>query len=36
VMVTGNEWAIVRARQSIESLLSADSLPAWLEKETVA
>ncbi|MDO6415973.1 diaminopimelate decarboxylase [Sphingomonas sp. BIUV-7] len=36
VMVSGNDWAIVRARQTVESLISADSLPAWLEKEPVA
>ncbi|PZU11929.1 diaminopimelate decarboxylase [Sphingomonas sp.] len=36
VMVSGHDWAIVRARQTIESLISADSLPEWLEKETVA
>jgi diaminopimelate decarboxylase len=36
VMVSGHHWAIVRARQPIESLISADSLPAWLEKEPVA
>jgi diaminopimelate decarboxylase len=36
VMVSGHDWAIVRARQTIESLISADSLPAWLDKEPVA
>lgn len=36
VMVSRHEWAIVRPRQTIESLISADSLPTWLEKETVA
>ena len=36
VMVSGGNWAIVRARQTIESLISADSLPAWLEKDPVA
>ena len=30
VMVDGNQWAIVRARQPIESLLAADNLPPWL------
>jgi diaminopimelate decarboxylase len=36
VMVSGDQWAIVRARQTIESLISADSLPDWLEKDPVA
>jgi diaminopimelate decarboxylase len=36
VMVSGGQWAIVRARQTIESLISADSLPDWLEKDSVA
>ena len=30
VMVSGNEMAIVRARQSIAALLAADALPPWL------
>ncbi len=33
VMVSGNDWSIVRARQPIEALIAADSLPPWLAKE---
>ena len=31
VLVDGNKWAIVRARQPLEALIAADSLPPWLE-----
>lgn len=34
VMVSGGDWAIVRARQPIEDLLAADLLPSWLDEET--
>ncbi|MDB5690008.1 MAG: diaminopimelate decarboxylase [Sphingomonas bacterium] len=30
VLVNGREWSIVRARQPIEALIAADSLPSWL------
>ena len=30
VLVSGTEWAVVRERQSIETLIQADSLPPWL------
>jgi diaminopimelate decarboxylase len=30
VMVRGNEWAVIRARQPIEALMALDSLPPWL------
>jgi diaminopimelate decarboxylase len=29
VMVSGTRWAVVRARQPIEALIAADSVPAW-------
>ncbi|MBA2935470.1 diaminopimelate decarboxylase [Sphingomonas sp. CGMCC 1.13654] len=29
VMVSGNKWAIVRARQPVEALIAADSVPEW-------
>lgn len=31
VMVSGEEWAIVRERQPIEALIAADRLPHWLK-----
>ena len=35
VMVSGDRWAVVRARQPIEALIAADSVPAWaLEQPT--
>lgn len=34
VMVSGNQWAIVRERQPIAALIAADRLPPWIEKET--
>jgi diaminopimelate decarboxylase len=30
VMVDGDRWAVVRARQPIEALIRADTLPPWL------
>jgi diaminopimelate decarboxylase len=33
VMVSGDRFAIVRARQPVEALIALDSLPSWLEKE---
>jgi len=33
VLVSGNEWAVVRERQPIEALIAADSLPSWIDKE---
>jgi diaminopimelate decarboxylase len=30
VLVSGSQWAVVRERQSIETLILADSLPPWL------
>jgi diaminopimelate decarboxylase len=33
VLVSGGKWAIVRARQPIETLIAGDSLPPWIEKE---
>lgn len=31
IMVSGNNWALVRDRQPIEALIAADRLPPWLE-----
>lgn len=31
VMVSGDEFSVVRKRQSLEELISMDTLPAWLE-----
>lgn len=31
VLVKGDKWAVVRARQPIETLIAADSLPIWLD-----
>jgi diaminopimelate decarboxylase len=33
VLVSGNKWAVVRARQPIEALIAADSLPPWIDEE---
>ena len=33
VMVSGNKWAIVRARQPLEALIAADSVPPWLDTD---
>ena len=33
VLISGNEWALVRARQPIEALIAADSLPPWIDDE---
>lgn len=33
VMVSGSEWAVVRARQPVEVLIGADALPGWLGGE---
>ena len=33
VLVRGDEWAVVRPRQSWEALIGADRLPPWLEPE---
>jgi diaminopimelate decarboxylase len=30
VMVSGDQWAVVRARQPVEALIAADSVPAWV------
>ncbi len=30
VIVSGDKWAVVRARQPIEALIAADTLPDWL------
>ena len=32
VLVSGNEWAVVRERQPIEALIAADSLPPWIDE----
>ena len=34
VMVSGDRWAIVRARQPIEALIASDSVPAWALEQT--
>ena len=34
VLVSGDRWAVVRARQPIESLIAADTLPHWIEEES--
>lgn len=31
IMVSGNDWALVRDRQPIEALIAADRLPPWLD-----
>ena len=33
ILVSGGDWAVVRARQPIESLIAADTLPDWLQEE---
>ena len=33
ILVSGDAWAIVRARPPIETLIAADMIPAWLQKE---
>ena len=33
VLVSGDRWAVVRARQPIEALIAADALPDWLNAE---
>jgi len=30
VLVNGDQWAVVRERQSIEALIAADTLPPWI------
>jgi diaminopimelate decarboxylase len=35
VMVSGNRWAVVRDRQTIEALISADRLPPWLSDDAL-
>lgn len=34
VMVSGDRWAVVRARQPVEALIAADSVPAWAIEQT--
>jgi diaminopimelate decarboxylase len=29
-MVSGSDWAVVRPRQPIETLIAGDRLPPWL------
>ncbi len=36
VIVSGNDWSVVRARQPLEALIAADSLPPWLVVEETA
>jgi len=31
VLVTGDQWAVVRDRQPLEALIAADKLPPWLQ-----
>ncbi|WP_076072896.1 diaminopimelate decarboxylase [Sphingomonas montana] len=33
ILVDGASWAVVRARQPIETLIAADTLPPWLEEQ---
>jgi len=33
VLVSGTDWAIVRARQPIETLIAGDSMPPWIEDQ---
>ena len=33
VLVSGEDWAVVRKRQDIEALIAADSVPAWALNE---
>jgi len=30
VLVSGDRWAVVRARPPIEALIEGDSIPAWV------
>ena len=34
VMVSGDKWAVVRARQPVEALIAADSVPEWATKQS--
>lgn len=34
IMVSGNDWALIRDRQPIEALIAADRLPPWLDGES--
>ena len=36
VIVSGNNWSVVRARQTLEALIAADSLPPWLTVQEIA
>ena len=33
VLVEGDQWAVVRNRLPLETLIAADQLPPWLEKQ---
>ncbi|WP_242129386.1 diaminopimelate decarboxylase [Sphingobium sp. Sx8-8] len=35
VLVSGDKWAVVRARPPIEALIQGDSIPAWIASEGV-
>ncbi|BAI97701.1 diaminopimelate decarboxylase [Sphingobium sp. TA15] len=35
VLVSGDKWAVVRARPPIEALIEGDSIPAWIASEGV-
>ena len=32
VLVKGSEWAVVRARPTVEQMLALDTIPAWLAR----
>ena len=32
VLVKGDQFAVIRARPSLEDMLSRDSIPAWLQR----
>jgi diaminopimelate decarboxylase len=33
VMVSGNRWAVVRERQTMEALIGADLIPEWIDQD---
>lgn len=35
VLVSGDKWAVVRARPPIEALIEGDSIPAWVSSDSV-
>ena len=35
VLVNGSEWAVVRERQQVETLIQGDIVPAWLRDPAI-